>query len=175
MAKAHGTVAAPPTTANGVDAAAPAAAAVEPATPQLLSAVAGDGGEDGSESGGRASPAAAAAAPAASLLPGMPSVPAPQITGADLSRGVATAFPGYADLRLLAPNAELRLLQAGVSAMVNPHNLRCVWVGSFGCSWRAVPWPSLRQHPYSIYSLIHRPTNQPARTHPSTTTGHVGT
>ncbi|KAL4422493.1 hypothetical protein ABPG75_008690 [Micractinium tetrahymenae] len=57
-------------------------------------------------------------------LPNCASVAAPAIEGADLAAGVAAAFPGYADLRLLAPNAELRLLLAGVSAMVNQHNLR---------------------------------------------------
>lgn len=57
-------------------------------------------------------------------LPSCASVAAPAIEGADLSNGVPAAFPGYGDMRLLAPNAELRLLLAGISAMVNPHNLR---------------------------------------------------
>jgi hypothetical protein len=72
---------------------------------------------------------AAADPPAA--LPGNASVPPLQVEGVDLSGGLAAAFPGYADLRLLAPNAELRLLVAGLSSMVNQHNLRWAagWAG----------------------------------------------
>lgn len=117
MAKAHGTEAA-------------AGAPTEPPTPQLfLAAAAAGGGAGGSPEAerpaGSGAPAPALApAPSASLLPGQASVPAFETEGADLPGGLAAAFPGYAQLRLLAPNAELRLLQAGLSAQANPHNLR---------------------------------------------------
>lgn len=60
-------------------------------------------------------------------LPNNSSVPPLEAEGVDLSGGVAAAFPGYDALRLLAPNAELRLLHAGITSMVNPHTMR--WAG----------------------------------------------
>jgi hypothetical protein len=60
-------------------------------------------------------------------LPNNATVPPLEAAGVDLSAGVVAAFPGYDSLRLLAPNAEMRLLQAGIAPMINPHNLR--WVG----------------------------------------------
>ena len=74
-----------------------------------------------------------ALSPAPTSLPGNASVPPLAIEGADLSGGLTAAFPGYADLRLLAPNAELRLLLAGISQMVNPHNIR--WVHGWADGW----------------------------------------
>lgn len=116
MAKAHGTVVPlPPPTAAGEEP-APAPEGI-PSVPPLPALLAPGGG-----------------APAPAPLPGVPSVPPLRVEGQDLSAGLAAAFPGYAELRLLAPSAELRLLQAGVSGMVNPHNLRRV-VSAIGCAW----------------------------------------
>ena len=60
-------------------------------------------------------------------LPATASVPALELEGVDLSKGLAAAFPGYSDLRLLAPNAELRLLQVQQLACgVRMHCRRCL-------------------------------------------------
>lgn len=101
MAKAHGTLVgpAPPTNGAGEPAQSPVD---EPLLPQLLAPAAA----------GTAEGAAGALSPVQPALPATASVPALEAEGVDLSRGLAAAFPGYADLRLLAPNAELRLLQA---------------------------------------------------------------
>ena len=57
-------------------------------------------------------------------LPACASIAPLALEGVDLSAGVAAAFPGWRDVRLLAPNAELRLLLAGVSQVVNTESLR---------------------------------------------------
>lgn len=113
MVKAHGTVAAPIAAPRGGGTDVPPPTAAEPPVPHLLPLAAG-GGPDGEEP-------AAAAAP---VLPGLASVAALALEGVDLSQGMTAAFPGYGELRLLAPTAELRLLHAGVSPMVNATNLR---------------------------------------------------
>lgn len=107
MAKAHGTVVdpAPPTNGAGQPAQPPVE---EPALPQLLALAVG-GGDGSAANGEQLTPAALA--PVHPALPATASVPPLEVEGEDLSWGLAAAFPGYSDLRLLAPNAELRLLQ----------------------------------------------------------------
>lgn len=106
MTKAHGTVVGPAPPANGAgDPAQPAAQ--EPAVPQLLALAAGITAADAAANGVQPAALVAQQPP----LPATASVPALELEGVDLSKGLAAAFPGYADLRLLAPNAELRLLQ----------------------------------------------------------------
>lgn len=47
------------------------------------------------------------------------------VTGADFKNGVAAAVPGWENVRLLAPHAELRLLVCGQSTIIDSHRLRC--------------------------------------------------
>lgn len=56
-------------------------------------------------------------------LPDNKSVQYPNIPGLDFSEGIARAIPGWADVRLLAPRAELRLLLCGRSAMIDAQRL----------------------------------------------------
>ena len=44
--------------------------------------------------------------------------------GLDLSQGIAAAVPGWEDVRLLAPHAELRLLVCGQPSLIDAHRLR---------------------------------------------------
>lgn len=44
--------------------------------------------------------------------------------GADFKNGVAAAVPGWENVRLLAPHAELRLLVCGESTIIDAHRLR---------------------------------------------------
>ncbi len=46
--------------------------------------------------------------------------------GADFKAGVAAAVPGWENVRLLAPHAELRLLACGQSSLIDADRLRCV-------------------------------------------------
>lgn len=56
------------------------------------------------------------------MLPDNGSVPPPQAPDLDLSKGtLADVVPGWADVRLLAPRAELRLLLCGGSDLIDPH------------------------------------------------------
>jgi hypothetical protein len=59
------------------------------------------------------------------LLPSNASIPPPEALQAALNGGqkIEEAVPGYEDVRLLAPNAEMRLLVAGLPAAINPHSL----------------------------------------------------
>jgi hypothetical protein len=43
----------------------------------------------------------------------------------DLSEGIEAAVPGWADIRLLAPHAELRLLACGQGTLIDASRLRC--------------------------------------------------
>ena len=43
----------------------------------------------------------------------------------DLSEGIDAAVPGWADIRLLAPHAELRLLACGQGTLIDATRLRC--------------------------------------------------
>ncbi len=47
------------------------------------------------------------------------------LQGLDLSQGIAMAVPGWEDVRLLAPHAELRLLVCGQPSLIDAHRLRC--------------------------------------------------
>ena len=47
------------------------------------------------------------------------------VEGRDFKTGVARAVPGWGDVRLLAPHAELRLLACGQSALIDAQRLRC--------------------------------------------------
>lgn len=104
MAKSHGTVMG-----------AGDASAQEPAVPQLLAVAAGSTAADAAANGAQP----AVLAPQQPALPATASVPAPELEGVDLSKGMSAAFPGYSDLRLLAPNAELRLLQVRAAAWLS--------------------------------------------------------
>ena len=44
----------------------------------------------------------------------------------DLSDGLEAAVPGWADVRLLAPHSELRLLVCGQGSLIDAHRLRYV-------------------------------------------------
>ncbi|CAL8464121.1 g3656 [Coccomyxa elongata] len=57
------------------------------------------------------------------LLPSIDSVPLPVVMGADFKNGVAAAVPGWENVRLLAPHAELRLLVCGESTIIDAHRL----------------------------------------------------
>ena len=48
------------------------------------------------------------------------------VRGADFKNGVAAAVPGWENVRLLAPHAELRLLVCGQSTIIDAHRLRCM-------------------------------------------------
>ena len=58
-----------------------------------------------------------------SVLPSAASVPLPALEGVDLSQGLPAAVPGYENVRLLAPHAELRLLACGLSTLINAQSL----------------------------------------------------
>ncbi|KAK9844911.1 hypothetical protein WJX74_008601 [Apatococcus lobatus] len=60
-------------------------------------------------------------APAA--LPTNASIPPPSDQSLDLSQGIAAAVPGWEDVRLLAPHAELRLLVCGQPSLIDAHRL----------------------------------------------------
>ena len=45
--------------------------------------------------------------------------------GVDLSKGVQSAVPGWDNVRLLAPHAELKLQACGQSPLIDAHRLRC--------------------------------------------------
>ena len=47
------------------------------------------------------------------------------VKGTDFKTGVARAVPGWENVRLLAPHAELRLLACGQSALIDAQRLRC--------------------------------------------------
>jgi len=47
------------------------------------------------------------------------------VTGSDFKMGVARAVPGWENVRLLAPHAELRLLACGQSSLIDAQRLRC--------------------------------------------------
>lgn len=116
MTKAHGTEVGSAPPGNGT--AEPSVQ--EAAVPQLLALAAAGTAADAAANG--VQPAALTVQQPA--LPATASVPALEMEGVDLSKGLAAAFPGYSDLRLLAPNAELRLLQVrAVSTW-----LRCAWM-----------------------------------------------
>ncbi|CAK0786305.1 hypothetical protein CVIRNUC_009518 [Coccomyxa viridis] len=57
------------------------------------------------------------------LLPSIDSVPLPVVKGSDFKTGVARAVPGWENVRLLAPHAELRLLACGQSSLVDAQRL----------------------------------------------------
>ena len=48
------------------------------------------------------------------------------IKGSDFKTGVARAVPGWENVRLLAPHAELRLLACGQSSLIDAQRLRCL-------------------------------------------------
>ena len=77
----------------------------------------------------------------APVLPGLASLPQPEIPGVDAAGGKAwaEAVPGYADSRLLAPTAELRLLACGLSSLINAQSL-----GHLGETLRALLVTELR-------------------------------
>ena len=52
--------------------------------------------------------------------------PAAVVKGSDFKTGVARAVPGWENVRLLAPHAELRLLACGQSSLVDAQRLRCL-------------------------------------------------
>lgn len=56
-------------------------------------------------------------------LPDNSSVPPPVADGMDFSQGVAAAVPGWADVRLLAPRAELPLRLCGGQPLIDSHRL----------------------------------------------------
>ncbi|KAJ9508288.1 hypothetical protein QJQ45_011794 [Haematococcus lacustris] len=56
-------------------------------------------------------------------LPDNNSIPNPVIPGIDPSIALAAAIPGWADIRLLAPRAELRLLLTGNSCLIDGQKL----------------------------------------------------
>ncbi len=45
--------------------------------------------------------------------------------GLDFSHGISAVVPGWDDVRLLAPHAEMRLLCSGQSCLIDAHRLRC--------------------------------------------------
>ena len=49
----------------------------------------------------------------------------------DLSKGVQSAVPGWDNVRLLAPHAELKLQACGQSPLIDAHRLRCVGLSQF--------------------------------------------
>ena len=48
------------------------------------------------------------------------------VKGSDFKTGVARAVPGWENVRLLAPHAELRLLACGQSSLIDAQRLRCL-------------------------------------------------
>ncbi len=46
------------------------------------------------------------------------------VKGSDFKAGVARAVPGWENVRLLAPHAELRLLACGQSSLIDAQRLR---------------------------------------------------
>ncbi|GAX77467.1 hypothetical protein CEUSTIGMA_g4911.t1 [Chlamydomonas eustigma] len=56
-------------------------------------------------------------------LPDNNSIPALDYPGVDPSQSLSTSIPGWSDLRLLAPRAEVRLLLCGGSSLVDSHRL----------------------------------------------------
>lgn len=56
-------------------------------------------------------------------LPDSNSIPPLVMPGLDLTQSIASAVPGWSDLRLLAPRAELRLLLCGGSSLIDSHKL----------------------------------------------------
>jgi hypothetical protein len=48
------------------------------------------------------------------------------VKGANFKNGVAPAVPGWENVRLLAPHAELRLLVCGQASLIDAHRLRSV-------------------------------------------------
>ena len=52
--------------------------------------------------------------------------PAAVVKGSDFKTGVARAVPGWENVRLLAPHAELRLLACGQSSLIDAQRLRCL-------------------------------------------------
>jgi len=61
--------------------------------------------------------------PIKATLPDNSSIPSPSIPGVDTAMGLALAVPGWADIRLLAPRAELRLLLTGNSTLIDSSKL----------------------------------------------------
>ncbi|GFH16869.1 uncharacterized protein HaLaN_13381 [Haematococcus lacustris] len=61
--------------------------------------------------------------PLKAQLPDNNSIPNPVIPGIDPSIALAAAIPGWADIRLLAPRAELRLLLTGNSCLIDGQKL----------------------------------------------------
>lgn len=56
------------------------------------------------------------------------------VMGADFKNGVAAAVPGWENVRLLAPHAELRLLVCGESTIIDAHRLRCQMPPRLSCT-----------------------------------------
>eukprot|EP00891_Asterochloris_glomerata_P001718 jgi/Astpho2/1718/Aster-04143 len=56
-------------------------------------------------------------------LPASSSVPLPTVEGLDFSHGISAVVPGWDDVRLLAPHAEMRLLCSGQSCLIDAHRL----------------------------------------------------
>lgn len=56
-------------------------------------------------------------------LPDSSSISMPSVPGVDLPAGGLSSFPGWSDVRLLAPRAELRMLICGGSSLIDPARL----------------------------------------------------
>ncbi len=87
------------------------------------------------------------------------------VEGRDFKTGVARAVPGWGDVRLLAPHAELRLLACGQSALIDAQRLRCAdfWplpckpALPCACSPHAVDALNLRFRKFSHSSRLSSP------------------